>query len=268
MFDELIFGTGVTIGGRGQSVALVLCAGIALSAFAARGRLRELRTSQTLLIVFAGAVLFAFAASQLSPAWASRYLAVSLGPLLLFSAVVLVNAERVGLWALAISLALCAIPQPVKLSDPSDEGPVASYVEAAMRPGDLVIVTHPERVPIMRHYLGDDLRYADLFGPVSDPQIFDWRDAADRIKRVRVATHLEPLLDTVGVGTRVMMVRPIVDKRANSWKAPWTKRVRLQSRHWSHAINADNRFRPIASAPNPYADLKYGVRAVVYERVR
>jgi hypothetical protein len=268
MFDELIFGTGTTIGGRGQSVALALCAGLALSLWAAAGRKRELRTAQSLLVIVAGAVLFAFVASQLSPAWASRYLSVALGPLILFAAAVLPNAGRVGLWALAISIALCAIPQPVHLTDPGDEKIVAQEVRGFMAPGDLVVVTHPERVPIMRYYLGPQLRYADLFGPVPDSQIMDWRDALDRIKKVRVATHLEPLLASVPLHGHVMLVRPIVDKKSNSWKAPWTKRVGLQARHWSHALNADRRFRPVDAAPRPYANLKFGIRAVVYERVR
>src|SRR5215212_8287668 len=146
MFDELIFGTGTTIGGRGPSVALALAAGVAISAMAAQRRMRELRTAQTLLILFAGAVLFAFIASQISPAWASRYLAVALGPLLLFAAATLCNAERLGLWALAIFVAICALPQPVHLTDPSDEKLVAQDVKAFMQPGDLVLLTHPERV--------------------------------------------------------------------------------------------------------------------------
>jgi hypothetical protein len=120
----------------------------------------------------------------------------------------------------------------------------------------------------MRHYLGDNLRYADLFGPVKDTGIMDWADALDRIKKVRVATSLEPMLETVPPHGRVMLVRPIVDKKSNSWDAPWTKRVGRQSRHWSQALNADRRFRPIIAAPNPYLGLKLGVRAVVYERVR
>jgi mannosyltransferase len=268
MFDELIFGTGTTIGGRGPSVAMALSAGIAISALAASKRTRELRTTQVLLVLFAGTVLFAFISSQLSPAWAERYLSVALGPLLLFAAAVLSNAGRLGLWALAIFVAICAIPQPVHLMDPSDEKAVAMNVGPWMHPGDLVIVTHPERVPIMEHYLGPQLRYADLFGPVRDPRVMDWRDALARIKKVRVATSLMPMLDTVPVHGHVMLVRPIVDHKANSWKAPWTHRVGRQSRHWAHALNADPRFRPIASAPNPYATLKFGVRAVVYERVR
>jgi hypothetical protein len=268
MFDELIFGTGTTIGGRGPSVALALAAGIAISAMAAQRRLRELRTTQSLLILFAGAVLFAFAASQLSPAWASRYLSVALGPLLLFSAATLVNADRVGLWALAIFIVICALPQPVKLTDPSDEKAVAQQIQAALEPGDLVLVTHPERVPIMHHYLGPRLRYGDLFGPVKDPTVMDWRDAMDRVKKVRIKTKLEPQLDSVPLHGHVALVRPIVDKKSNSWDAPWTHRVAIISVHWARALNRDRRFRPVEAAPFPWAQLKYGVRAVVYERVR
>lgn len=268
MFDELIFGTGTTIGGRGPSVALALAAGIALSGLAASRRVRELRTTQVLLIIFAGSVLFAFLASQLSPAWASRYLAVALGPLMLFAAAALCNAGRLGLWALAIFVAICAIPQPVHLTDPSDEKLVAMNVKPWMDPGDLVVVTHPERVPIMRYYLGPQYRYADLFGPVRDTGLMDWRDALDRVKPVRVASGLEPMLNAVPLHHHVMLVRPIVDKKSNSWKAPWTKRIGRQSRHWAQALNADRRFRPVAAAPKPYAGLKFGVRAVVYERVR
>jgi hypothetical protein len=268
MFDELIFGTGLTMGGRGPSVAIVLGAATGLAALAAAKRTRELRLTQTLLILFAGTVLIAFLASWASPAWASRYLAIVLAPLLLFAAAGLSHAGRLGIWALALILAINAIPNSIKKEQPGDEKLVAEVVGPRMEPGDLVLVTHPERVPIMRYYLGDDLRYADLFGPVKDTGIMDWSDALDRIKKVRVATSLEPMLETVPLHRRVMLVRPIVDSKANSWDAPWTKRVGRQSRHWARALNGDRRFRPVIAAPTPYLGLKFGVRAVVYERVR
>jgi hypothetical protein len=268
MFDELIFGTGTTIGGRGPSVALALAAGFAISALAAQRRIRELRTTQTLLILFAGAVLFAFVGSQLSPAWASRYLSVALGPLLLFAAATLVNAERLGLWALAIFIAICAIPQPVHLVDDGDEKQVAQDVKAYMQPGDLVLLTHPERVPIMRHYLGPQFRYGDIFGPVKDPGVMDWRDGLERMKKVRIKTNLEPQLATVPLHGHVVLVRAIVDKKANSWDAPWTHRVAIFGVHWARALNRDPRFRPVKGSPFPWATLRAGVRAVVYERVR
>jgi uncharacterized membrane protein len=268
MFDELIFGTGVTIGGRGPSVALALAAGVAISAMASQKRLRELRTVQTYLILFAGAVLFAFVASQISPAWASRYLAVALGPLMLFAAATLVNADKLGMWALAIFLVICALPQPVHLTEKSDEKAVAQDIRGFMRPGDLVVLTHPERVPIMRYYLGPQFRYGDLFGPVKDPQVMDWRDALERMKKVRIKTNLEPQLATVPIGGHITLVRPIVDKKSNSWKAPWTHRVNIFSVHWARAMNRDRRFRVVKASPFPWNSLKFGVRAVVYKRVR
>jgi uncharacterized membrane protein len=268
MFDELIFGTGLTIGGRGPSVALALTAGVALSGLAAHKRMRELRVAQTLLIIFAGAVLCAFVASQLSPAWAARYLSVALGPLILFAAIVLSNAGRLGLWALAIFVAICAIPYPVHLLERSDEKAVAQEIHGFMTRGDLVISTHPERVPIMAHYLGPKYRYADVFGPVKDSGIMDWRDALERMKKVSIKRNLEPMLASVPLHGHVVLVRPIVDSDSNSWEAPWTHRVAIFSRHWSRAINRDPRFRPIKASPFPYASLKLGVRAVVYERVR
>jgi uncharacterized membrane protein len=268
MFDELIFGTGVTIGGRGPSVALALGAGVAISAMARQRRLRELRTMQVLLILFAGAVLLAFVSSQLSPAWAQRYLSVAVGPLMLFAAAALCNADRLGMWALAIFIVICALPQPVHLTSQGDEKLVAHDIKAYMQPGDLVVLTHPERVPIMRYYLGPQFRYANLFGPVKDTGVMDWRDALDRMKHVSVKTDLEPLLATVPLHHHVVLVRPIVDKKANSWDAPWTHRVGIFSIHWAHALNRDRRFKPIKGSPYPYSTLRAGVRAVVYERVR
>jgi hypothetical protein len=76
------------------------------------------------------------------------------------------------------------------------------------------------------------------------------------------------MLASVPLHGRVMLVRPIIDNKSKSWKAPWTHRVWIFSRHWSQALDADPRFKTLSSAPNPYKMLKVGIRAVVYERVR
>ena len=213
-------------------------------------------------------MLLAFASSQLTPAWASRYLTVSLAPLILFAAATLPNAGKVGMWALAIFLAINLIPQPIHLDRPSFERDVMEVTGPYTSPGDLVIVTHPERVPLIRHYLGPNYRYADLFGPVRDPQVMNWVDALKRVKRVRVQTNLEPLLATVPVHGRVMLVRPFVDTQAKSWDAPWTKRIWLQSSRWAKALRTDKRFRLVIADPRADPGITYGVRAEVYERLR
>jgi mannosyltransferase len=263
----LLYSSANTFGGPGQLAALVLVGGTALAAFAASRQLRQLRSAQALLIIGLGTVLLAWLGSIVSPAWADRYLAVALGPVILFAAVALTNAERLGLVAFAIIFVLSAIPQPIKMVKPGDEAVVAQYLKPWLRPGDEVIVTHPERTPIMRHYLGPQFHYADLFGPVKDPQIFDWRDALDRMKAVSATADLQPMLDAVPVHGRILMVRPIVDVKARSWKAPWTFRVKSQARHWAHVINDDPRFRPLMAWPQPYGNLKIGVRGVVYEKI-
>ena len=136
-----------------------------------------------------------------------------------------------------------------------------------LQPGDLVIAAHPERGPLLRHYLGPKYRYANLFGFVRDPQVMDWRDAMKRIRTVRVSTGLEPLLATVPLHGHVVFFRPIMADDS-SWKAPWTKAVGLQSRHWARALVHDPRFRQIAAAPTPYERLTAGVRGAVYERIK
>jgi hypothetical protein len=120
----------------------------------------------------------------------------------------------------------------------------------------------------MRHYLGPQFRYGDIFGPVKDPGVMDWRDGLERMKKVRIKTNLEPQLATVPLHGHVVLVRAIVDKKANSWDAPWTHRVAIFGVHWARALNRDPRFRPVKGSPFPWATLRAGVRAVVYERVR
>jgi uncharacterized membrane protein len=262
-----IFSSANTLGGPGPMVALILIGGAGIAALRAAGGARQLRAAESLLVLALGTLFLAWFFSLVSPAWADRYLAVIVGPLILFAALTLSNAGRLGLWALVITLVLCGIPTSVHRIKPGDESEVAMNLRGWMRPGDEVIVTHPERVAIMRHYLGPQFKYANLFGPVKDPQVFNWDNALNRLKRVSATRDLEPMLNAVPLHGRVMMVRPIVDEKANSWHAPWTFRVKSQARHWAHVINADPRFKALYAWPQPYGNLKVGVRGVVYEKI-
>ena len=57
---------------------------------------------------------------------------------------------------------------------------VAVSAAQSVRPGDLVVVTQPEQVPVLRYYLGPGYRWATTLGRMPDPLIFDWRDAVSR----------------------------------------------------------------------------------------
>jgi hypothetical protein len=263
---RLVFHSATIAGGNGPAVAVLFGVGAGFAAMTAMGRWRERRAGEALLFLCVGTILIAYLSSLVSPAWATRYLAVALGPMLLLAGLGFARAGRVGVAALAMVLFFNALPLTIE-DEPGDERDVAAELSPLLTVGDYVIVTHPERVPIMEHYLRPGLHYADLFGPVKDPLVTDWRDAMERVKPVRVANSLMPMLDAMPVGRRLLLVRPLWSD-SDSWEAPWTEAVRLQSRHWTRAIAQDPRFRQIASAPNPYNKLEVGVRGSVWVKAR
>jgi hypothetical protein len=263
---KLIFNGIVVAGGEAQAVAIALGAGAGVAALAHMRRRREHNAALALMVMTVGTILLAWLGSQIAPAWATRYLSVALGPLFLFAGAGLARAQRLGVAALAIVLFVSAIPTKVEKTSRRSEASVTATLSMYMRPGDLVISSHPERGPLLRHYLGPKYRYASLFGPVRDPQVMDWRDAMTRIRHVRVATQLEPMLRAIPLHGRLLFVRPIMADN-NSWKAPWTHAVGKQSRHWARALAHDRRFKLISAAPFPYQRLTAGVRGAVYERV-
>jgi hypothetical protein len=264
---KLIFNGMLVAGGEAQAVAVALAAGVGLAALVEARRRREHQAAQVLLVLTVGTILLAWLTSQASPAWASRYLSVAIGPFLLFAGVGLARAKRLGVAALAITLIISAIPTSIQKVTRRDDASVTGALSMYLQPGDLVITTHPERGPLLHHYLGAKYRYGNLFGIVRDPRVMDWRDAMTRVRAVRVHTVLDPMLATVPLHAHLLFIRPIMADNS-SWKAPWTRAVGLQSRHWARALAHNHCFKLIAAAPTPYSRLTAGVRGAVYERVR
>ena len=138
-----------------------------------------------------------------------------------------------------------------------------------LRPGDQVVSTQPEQIPVIYYYLPNApfLRYADAMGPVADPQVMDWRDALDRLKASRVGNAFEPVLDRMPVGRRLLLVSPITEN-PRSWRAPWTELVRRRGAQYGGALQADRRFHCTAHAPLFYRySSTVGVRAVLCQKV-
>jgi hypothetical protein len=118
-------------------------------------------------------------------------------------------------------------------------------VAAEIRPGDLILTTHPEQVPVLRYYLGQGYRFATTLGPVADSQVMDWRDALKRIRSITPASQLEPVLASVRPGQHLVVVWPVFrDFRA--WQSRWTRLVYLTSEVWTREIARDPRFRQVA----------------------
>ena len=238
-----LLGTPVTMLGQFASVALLLAAGAGLAVL-----LRRPGTSPAawLLAIALLTVTLAWMSSQLSPAWASRYLTVAAAPLLLAVAAGLAHAGRLGIAGLIVA-ALLGIGDGAP-DDKSNVREVARTIAPSLRAGDLVIATQPEQIAVLDYYLPDGVRFATLTGAVEDPGVTDWRDGTERLAATSPERDLAPLLDDLEPGQRVALVTPIF-LDIERWQAPWTKLVRLKSREWRQSISNDSRFAVSAVEP-------------------
>ena len=228
--------------GQFAQIAVLLAAGAGLAGLFARrgGRLSPRgRAAACLLAISVMTVLLAWLASQVSPAWANRYLAVAVGPLLLAVAAGLGNAGKLGIVGLVVAAALAA--GDTAPDDKSNVRGVANAIAPSLAPGDLVVSTQPEQVSVLEYYLPDGLRFATLTGEVRDTGVTDWRDGPEQLGATSAERDLAPLLDGLKPGQRVVLVTPIfADIRR--WQAPWTELVRLRSGEWRQHLGNDERF--------------------------
>jgi mannosyltransferase len=260
-----LLGTSGRMLGQFAQVALLMAAGAGLAGLLARrgGRLSPAgRAAAGLLVVALLTVLLAWISSQVSPAWANRYLAVAVPPLLLAVAAGLGHAGKLGIAGLVVAAALSA--GDTAPDDKSNVRDVTRSISASLAPGDLVVSTQPEQVSVLAYYLPDGLRYATLTGALDDTGVTDWRDGPERLGATTPERDLAPLLDELEPGQRVVLVTPIFfDVRR--WQAPWTELVRLRSGEWRQHLSNDGRFAisavepilPVERRPNP-------VQATVY----
>lgn len=251
------------LGGIAQYV-LLLGAGAGLAVLARR-RTGESGAALALGVAAVFVITVPWLISTFSPAFATRYLAVAVGPLLLVATLGLGRAGRLALPALALVVALWATNAPPESK--SNVSAVAAGVGPSLRPDDLVLSTQPEQVPVLAYYLDGvaGLRYATLTGAVPDRGVTDWRDGVARLEATSVENDLEPLLGAVRPGERVALVTPDFSI-ASRWKAPWTRVIRARSLAWEDRMRRDPRFRVIAVEPPIAVARPHEVRATIFVR--
>jgi mannosyltransferase len=260
--DDLFRVPGLLLG-FGAQLALLLAAGAGAVALLDRTSGRLSPRGRALLVIcglFLATVLVAFAASQVSPAWATRYLAVALPPLLLVVAGGLAHAGRLGLVAaLVVAVIWAADGAPAEKSNVRQ---VAEEIAPSLQPGDLVVSTQPEQIPVLSYYLPRGLRYATLWGPVDDLGVTDWRDGVERLRATTAERDLKPLVDALPAGRRIVLVEPITDE-ITRWQAPWTELVRVRSTEWRQYVSNDPRLTAVAVRPLEDAKGANQLRATV-----
>lgn len=273
-------GGGATIAFAGAAVA---AAGVATFW---RSKEQTAQRNAMLGIVVAGlsAIALAWLSSQVSPAWASRYFAVFVGPVILFMGVGLTRYGRLGLIVLALVLVISADSRERDLRGKGDSFRVATELKQdskgvirtgtaqLVRDGDIVINLHPEHTPVVRYYFAQrfpdtQLRWYDAMGTVPDTRIFDWRDAEDRLLAARPkATLNSKIASAIEPGQHLIVMMPVL--RPVRWNAPWTRLVKRRSIQWLNVLRKDPRFEHVQTVPKfAPGGRQRGVRAIVYERV-
>ncbi|HSD81225.1 MAG TPA: hypothetical protein VLB47_11200, partial [Solirubrobacteraceae bacterium] len=258
-------------GGAAPAMALALTALVGLVAVlrrptpgAALGR--EGRVTLALLVILGAGILLPWLASQPSPAWATRYFASILGPLLLLAGAGLARAGWLGLVGAVLIVVFWLDPRTTQIDNKSNAHHAAVEVRDFLYPGDLVVAAHPEYGPAMHVYLPPGLRWASTLGPVADPTIMDWRDALERLKAAKPRATAGPLVRSLREGRHLVLVMPVL--RTSSWKAPWTKLVKRRALRWEDLLDHDTRLVRVLATPRLRGKaLPRGVRIVLYRRV-
>ena len=214
------------------------------------------RPRDDLVLAAAAGLALAWLASQLTPAWSPRYLLVLFGPVLL--ALAARRRAWIGIAALAAAAALTGAP-----AAKSRAVAVAVSVAQSVRPGDLVVCTQPEQVPVLHRYLPAGVTYLTPLGTPADPSFTDWRDALPRLRAARAERVLLPRLRALPAGRRVVLVVPV----ARRPRSAWARAVRRRTRDWRAALRAELRPLGGTSRPDPEA-WRSAVRADIFEVVR
>ncbi|MFL5926456.1 MAG: glycosyltransferase family 39 protein [Gaiellaceae bacterium] len=266
---DLVLAPTSVLGGEGSYYAMALVGGAALAAVVRDRRAAERQIVLALASIAGVTIVAAFVSSQVSPAWTSRYFAVVLGPVLLLAARGVVRAERLGLVALVGVIFLWSF-YTVR-NDKENARQIMTAVASYVHPGELIISTHPEQTPVLRYYLGPGERWATTLGPARDTQVFDWRDAVERLRATRAKPQLDRLLATVPKGREFVVVAPVFrDYRA--WRAKWTKLVWQKSQAWTWLLERDRRVQLVAHIRTDEIAAKQNyfkpVQAFVFRRIR
>ncbi|MGI8758243.1 MAG: glycosyltransferase family 39 protein [Acidimicrobiales bacterium] len=220
-----------------------------------------------LAVSVVGTLVIAWTSSQVEPAWATRYFGVFVPPLLLLMALGLAREGRRGLVALALIVVVWTdLGQWPEVPRKSNMRAAVELVADRMEPGDLVVSTHMEHVPLLRYYLGPDLRYADPSGLVADPTLADWRDGLERVRAATPEQGLTPLVEVLPNGARLLLACPRLDLDEDTLE--WFRLMAGHCRSWRRALDGNPTMTLVdgPASPTPRRSPGSSIFLMVYEK--
>jgi hypothetical protein len=263
------------VGGRGDAMVMLFAGGAGLLALRAaaerasasnREAARSRIAAECLLILGFGTLLLAFAYSKHSPAWAYRYLAAILGPLLLAFGLALSRGGRLAILALALTACFWILDPVTKHRyAKSNVALVATELSPHVTSQTLVLSTQPEEVPVLAYYLPQVHQFATPLGRVPDAHVMDWRDALARLRRSSVHGVLAPIVDALHPGQRVLLVTPT----SNFPTSPeWMVLINTATVRWTYFLSHDPRLRGLGYTNDHWYNSGIGVQGNLYQVVR
>jgi hypothetical protein len=206
-----------------------------------------------LTVMFVSTLLFAWVSSLISPAWASRYMGVLIGPAVMLAGLLLTRSGRMPLAILVILVvAWGTATQGDRLNNKATPEAMVKATAPDLRPGDLVISVHPEQLPVIAYGLRHNgvpagVNYATSIGPQKDVRLFDWRHALDRLKAAEPYVVADDLIARQRPGSSILLAMPVVSR--GNWTGPWTRLVADRTRAWKALLQADPRLRMVGRRP-------------------
>jgi hypothetical protein len=228
--------------------------------------------SRLLALVALTATAGGFLASEWKPSWTVRYLAVIVAPYLLAAAGALAGSARgkAVLWAACGSLAVWSvigtlIPNPNNTYAKDNMAAIAKAVASRLAPGDVVISTQTEQLPVAHFYLPAGMTYLNPMGPVSDPSVVDWVHIVARLTVAQPCEAIGPTLDSLPVGADVLLLNPA--RKLGASGSAWAQAVAHQEQAVTAFVAADPALSEVATYaenlhPQPYAP----VRGTLFEK--
>jgi hypothetical protein len=157
------------------------------------------------------------------------------------------------------------LPNPNGEYAKSNVAAVAKAVAPLLHPGDVVVVTQTEQVPVLKYYLPPGLVYVTPTGPDRDPGVVDWRNIVRRLDQAQPCVAVAPSIDSLPIGAAVLEVDPARELGATG--TAWNRAVTNQVVEVNNLLDRDPALVPVVGYTNALRPTPFSpVDGILFEK--